>query len=330
MAAVKAYDELGAYLEDIGVSFDIIDEALVREMTLEGGSLVGEHVTYESVFVPDGCFLECADVMDKLALCSKLAEPCIDRKSRFVQARKLLFEGGDEGYLICNFANETVSETIGVESNKVPYYVDLQSGETYTVEYERDGAFIKLPISLGRGDGFLLYLSDAEQDAMPMPRFEKVEELTEIRSFVSRRYVIDPEKGPTNLYPERVDRADTFAPWPDDFSGEVTYETKLARDLDGAYLDLGAVNHWTKIYLNGEKVADATMPPYRVLLGDVKGGDELKIVVANTISQACTHTDYFEVQDKKDVGTYHDKMKLWEAKSPAGGLFGPVALFKKV
>ena len=71
------------------------------------------------------------------------------------------------------------------------------------------------------------------------------------------------------------------------------------------------------------------MPPHRAYVGDLKKGDELKIVVANTISQACTHTDYFEIQDKRDTGSYHDKMKLWEAKAPAGGLFGPVRILKK-
>jgi hypothetical protein len=81
--------------------------------------------------------------------------------------------------------------------------------------------------------------------------------------------------------------------------------------------------------VNGDKRAEATMPPYRAYLGDLKAGDEIKIVVANTIAQACTHTDYFSVQDRRDTGSYHDKMKIMEAKAPAGGLFGPVCILKK-
>ena len=248
MAAVKAYDSLGASLEDLGVSFDIIDEALVREMKLEGTSLVGEHVRYDNVFVPDGCFLECGDVIEKLAKVGKKITPCIGRESRFIQARKLIFRDG-EGYLICNFANETVSETITVESEKTPYFVDIQSGEVYLVEYERDGAYIKLPINLSRGDGFLLYLTDSEVVALPMPEFEVVCELSNVKSYVSRRYVIDSENGPQNLYPDRVDRQDALAPFDEDFSGEVSYEITACADIDAAFVSLGSVNHWAKIIL---------------------------------------------------------------------------------
>lgn len=70
------------------------------------------------------------------------------------------------------------------------------------------------------------------------------------------------------------------------------------------------------------------MPPYRLALPEAKSGDELKIIVANTIANACCVTDFFEVQDIKDVGPYHENMIKHEAKVPAGGLFGPVVLEK--
>ena len=329
LAASDAYDALGARLEELGVSFDIIDEALVREMELEGSSLVGEHVRYDNVFLPDGCFLECEDVLEKLSHVGHKTVPCIGRENRFIQARKLIFEGGDEGYLICNFANGTVSETISVESGKTPYFVDIQSGETYRIEFEREGDVIKVPISLLRGDGFLLYLTDSELDVQSRPEFEAVCEISDAVSYISRRYVIDSEKGPQNIYPERVDRPEPFAPWDADFSGEVTYEAVVCGDFEDAYLSLGEVNHWAKIYVNGEKRAEATMPPYMAKLGELRNGDKLKIVVANTIAQACSNTDYFEVQDKRDVGSYHPRMNLREAKAPRGGLFGPLKICVK-
>lgn len=330
IAAAHAYDCLGRELERCGVCFDVIDEALALEYRLEDGRLVGEHVTYENVFVPDGCFLELPEVMERLGAVGKEICPCIERESRFIQARKLVFDDGDEGYFICSSANETLSEVIGVESDKTPYIVDLGSGEMYFAEYTREGDKIKLPVTLLRGDGFLLYLSDKEQAARPVPKYETVEDITDLVSYVNRRYVIDPVSGPMNLYPERVDRAEPLAPWDDDFSGEVTYVAKIKSDCEDAAVDLGAVNHWSRIYVNERLMAEATMPPYRAHIGDVKAGDELKVVVANTISQACTHTDYFEVQDKTEIGSYHPKMKVWEAKAPAGGLFGPVRLLKKI
>ena len=330
LAAVDAYDKLGAYLEKMGVSFDIIDEKSVREYKLEDGALVGEFVRYDNVFISDGAFLECDDVVEKIGKTGKRLEPCVGRRSEFTQARKLIFEGGDEGYLVCSFANETVEETIEIKSDKAPYIVDLRSGETYFADYERVGDTVKIPVTLLRGDGVLIYFGDCKEIAISRPEYERVCEMKDFASYISRRYVIDANDGPQNTYPERVDREDAMAAWDDDFSGEVTYVTTFSADLGDAYVDFGDVKHWSRVYLNGNLVAEVTMPPYFVGLGEVKAGDELKIVVANTISQACTHTDYFTVQDRRDVGTYHDKMKLWEAKAPAGGLFGPVIVYKKL
>jgi hypothetical protein len=90
LAAVAAYDSLGARLEDAGVSFDIIDEALVREMKLEGSSLVGEHVRYDNVFVPDVCFLECGDVMEKLRKVGKEITRTARRTARRDGRRRFL------------------------------------------------------------------------------------------------------------------------------------------------------------------------------------------------------------------------------------------------
>lgn len=329
-AAAKAYDDLGAYLEDMGVSFDIVDEALVMQMRLEGSSLVGDQVRYDNVFVPEGCFLELPEVIEKLDKVGKHICPCVERENRLIQARKLIFDGGDEGYLVCNFANETVNETVGIRSNKTPYIVDIQSGDVYFTEYERLGDTVRIPVSLLRGDGVLIYLTDGKIDAILRPEYETVAELADVVSYVSRRYVIDANDGPKNIYPEREDRSDPFSPWDEDFSGEVTYIVSAPVSCDDAYIDLGRINHWSRIYLNGERVAEATMPPYLAHIGKVSHGDEIKIVVANTMSQACTHTDYFEVQDKADVGSYHDKMKLCEAKAPVGGLFGPVKLLRKI
>lgn len=330
LEAVAEYEKLGSYLEDMGVSFDIIDEALVREYKIEGSSLVGEFVRYDNVFMPDGAFLEESDVVEKIAKLGKRIEPCVERESRFIQARKLIFDGGEEGYFVCNFANQTLNETIGIKSDKTPYIVDVGSGEVYFTEFERDGDFVKIPVTLLRGDGVLIYFGDCAEIAIEKPKFEEICAVDNFKSFVSRRYIIDANDGPQNIYPERAYRADALAPWDDDFSGEVTYLASLGEDCDDAYIDLGDVKHWSRIYLNDKLVAEVTMPPYFTRLGNIKAGDELKIVVANTISQACTHTDYFTVQDKRDVGSYHDKMKLLEAKAPAGGLYGPVKIFKKI
>ena len=68
------------------------------------------------------------------------------------------------------------------------------------------------------------------------------------------------------------------------------------------------------------------MYPYTMVLSDITGGEELKIVVANTPANECANSDYFSRHLLKDVGPYHERMVVSEKKEKAGGLFGPVIL----
>lgn len=68
------------------------------------------------------------------------------------------------------------------------------------------------------------------------------------------------------------------------------------------------------------------MYPYTVVLKDIKGGEELKIVVANTPANECARSDYFSKHLPQDVGPYHKRMVLSEKEEKAGGLFGPVTI----
>ena len=56
--AVAAFEALGNYLEERGVSFDLIDEDFVLGAKKECGTLRGEYVFYENVFVPNGISFE--------------------------------------------------------------------------------------------------------------------------------------------------------------------------------------------------------------------------------------------------------------------------------
>lgn len=108
----------------------------------------------------------------------------------------------------------------------------------------------------------------------------------------------------------------------------MTYITKLTGIAAGKWiLDLGEVRHFAKVYLNDQKVDEVTMPPYRLMLGNLQEDDELKIVVANTIANVCHNAEFFALQDLAEVGPYHEKMIVHEAKAPAGGLLGPVRLW---
>ena len=85
-----------------------------------------------------------------------------------------------------------------------------------------------------------------------------------------------------------------------------------------------------KIYVNGEKRAEAVMPPYEKEIGYLKGGESLEIVVANTAANVTRSAPYFDIQDIADIGPYHANMKKAEQKAPNGGLLGPVELERVV
>ena len=79
------------------------------------------------------------------------------------------------------------------------------------------------------------------------------------------------------------------------------------------------------VYLIGAGPGD----PDLITLKAVKGGEELKIIVANTPANECARTDYFDRHLAKDVGPYHERMVVSEAKEGAGGLFGPIIIEEK-
>lgn len=327
-AAMDSFMELGHMLEAKGVCFDVLDEALVQSGKLISSALVCENAAYRNVFVPVGDF-EITEVMEKLASVGSKIEPCLLRKSESIQARKVTFTDGSEGFFICNTDNGTVSEVIGIPSGKYICRLDLSDGTLCDLQYSREDGMLRIPVTLLRGEGIFLLLTEEPLEAIKPPRAEFVCELTDIRSYVSRRYQLDFENGIRNTYDTSGPMRSGLYEWEPEFSGEVTYLCRLPQLEDGQYLlDLGEVRCTACAYLDGQKIAEATMPPYRIPLDGTMSEKELQIVVANTAANACARTDYFEKHDIKDVGPYHAKMVIQEAKQPGGGLLGPVSLKK--
>ena len=328
-ASCDSYEQMGLMLERAGVSFDIIDEDFVKEATVRDGALCGEFVRYEHVFVPVG-ELEHADVMQKLAQTNHDVEPDLERTYPSTLARHMRFDD-DEGYFVCNLSGETVKETINVESDKTPYLVDLLSGELTAPAFERKDGRVCLSVELLRGEGVMIYLSGEPQDAKQPAAYETCATLDAWSAFQSRTYTLDAEKGIVNTYAAEGESMGGLGEWNKAFSGEVTYTTVLPALPDRPLvLALGEVRHYAKVYLNGQKIGEATMPPYRLPLTGAKAGDELRVVVANTPANACACTDYFEQNDPRDVGPYHANMHKHEMLAPAGGLVGPVRVLAQI
>lgn len=355
--ACQAFDDMGHMLEEKGVVFDVIDEEFVEQANLVGSVLVGEYVSYDNVFVPEierdaeeilkttaeglsAVGLEPASVLEKLGKTGKQILPCLGRNCKDILARKLLFADGSEGYFICNTGGKTLEDTITLYAEKNPCCVNLYNGQLYETAYKEVDGGLQIPVKLLRGEGLMLWLTEELQPAEEKIDVDTLDEgivkLTDFSSYISRRYTFDPQKGAQNSYyngSEDSVRDTAFfndyllGEWPKDFSGEVTYMTKLNGTTEGKWvLDLGEVRHFAKVYLNDRKIGEVTMPPYRLVMESLQEGDELKIVVANTIANVCHNAEFFALQHPAEVGPYHKKMIVHEAKAPAGGLLGPIRL----
>ncbi len=328
--AKKSFEDMGHLLMAKGITFDLIDEEFVENAKVVNGSLASEFVTYDNVFIPKGEF-EPEEVIKKLSLVKSEFAPVAMRENAKTLIRHLLFEDGNEAYFITNTDGVTVSESIKIKSDKTPALLDLNSGELYEIAFIKEDGFIKINPTLLRGEAIMLYLSDGICPLNKIPVTENVLELKDFNSFISRRYLIDDTKGPYNEYFTSGEIKKGFYEWDEDFSGEVTYEITLPTLSEGEYIiSLGDVRHIAKIYVNGERRAEAVMPPYEVNIGSLKGGESLKIVVANTAANVTRNAPYFDLTPIANVGPYHANMKKAELKAPRGGLLGPVILKKVI
>lgn len=323
--AKASYEELGEKLEAAGIDFDIIDEEFAENASLDGSALVGEHVRYENVFVPIAG-MEPPIVMKKMSRTGKAKMPCVKRTNPKLLARKLLLPHGEEAYFITNTDGVTIEDTVTISTDKAVYTIDLSNGELYIPDYARENGAIRLALCLARGEGMMLYLTNAPVAAKKTPVLSSVCEITDFTSFVSRRYTI--QGGPHNEFFTDGEKSVGLAPWEENFSGEVTYTATLPALPDGKYvLDLGEVRHVAKVYVDGEMIGEVTMPPYRLSIP--AHGGELRIAVANTAANVTRDDPFFTESDPADVGPYHGFMSKDEWKAPAGGLLGPVMIYKK-
>jgi hypothetical protein len=265
--------------------------------------------------------------LDKLSFVNCQITPCIKRENSKIIARKVIFNGGDEGYFIVNTDGKTASDTVTLKSDLTPYKIDLHSGEAYTLPHERHGDEISFNVDLLRGEAIMIFLSDREQAITKEIQTDKEYPLEFDHAYINREYSI--KDGPHNDYFADGERPMSLGEWEKHFSGEVTYIFRAEYIESGDYmLDLGAVRHFAQIYVNGKKVGEKTMPPYRIRLDGLKSGDEIKIRVANTIANVCHDAKLFDTAPTYDVGPYHEHMIKLEKNAPAGGLWGEVKIIK--
>ena len=265
--------------------------------------------------------------MERISGIKKTTTPVIERKNKSLISRKVIFENGDEGYFIVNTGIETADEIIKIKTKKKLYEIRLLDGEAYRINYTEQDGFASVDLSLLCGEELFILGADTEIPAKKKECEKFVSEITDVTSFISRKLLIDTEVGTVNTYFDSGEMKSGFYEWDKDFSGEVTYLAKLPSLTPGEYvLDLGSLSTTARVYIDGTPIGEVTMPPYKVKFSGQNKECELKITVANTAANECTRTDYFDKMDIRDVGPYHQRMKVLEAKKERGGLFGPIQI----
>jgi hypothetical protein len=325
--AAKSYTEMGLWLEENGVDFDLIDEELVLEGKIEGGTLTVRNITYENVFIPYAEH-ELPEVIDKILRLNKNVVPSLKRKHSTTLGRKLLLNDGSVAYFITNTAAHTVAEEITFDSPLHLYELDLFDGELYEIPYKRNGNSISVKKDLLCGEGLMLILKKTEVKAKSRPTGVLTCTQTVPCGFATQVHTIDPKCGPVNT-PIPYGEGEKFpGEWRKDFSGQVTYKVELGDVIAGDYIvDLGEVRHFARIKLNEELVAEKTMPPYTLMLS-LNPGDTITVEVSNTVANACLNAEIFERYEQADIGPYHSKMKIREEKAMPGGFIGPIRISK--
>ena len=155
-------------------------------------------------------------------------------------------------------------------------------------------------------------------------KYEKTAEIECKTARIVKRYTIK-----SGVNAETVDEEVQVGYMPKDFSGEVVYTAYVPKSLEhGNYrVELTEPRYFTKVFVDGQKVGEITMPPY---ICDVRltGGEKIEIFVSTTYANACAVTDYFEKTDKIIIGPYSDRMIKHERNAPAGGFTGKINLYK--
>ncbi len=118
-----------------------------------------------------------------------------------------------------------------------------------------------------------------------------------------------------------------------DYSGTIEYQ--IAFEISSVMveratlLDLGIVNDFCEVLLNGQNIGQRIWAPFWFeIKGLLRAGtNQLAIRVSNTFANQYLATNWKKLWPKNFLGPYHPKALRFEGDSCSSGLFGPVYIF---
>ena len=311
-ASKDSFEKIGSELEAKGICFDLVDEDFLLQK--------GKNVKYDVIYAPY-CPYERENVKAELLKYKGEASPVLKCES-FVRYRCI--EKDDERlYFVTNESGEYKKTVITLFENDNVYEIDLRNGKLYATNGKKTKNGVEIQLSLCRGEGKMFLVTKRVLSALNI-KYEKTAEIECKTARIVKRYTIK-----SGVNAETVDEEVQVGYMPKDFSGEVVYTAYVPKSLEhGNYrLELTEPRYFTKVFVDGQKVSEITMPPY---VCDVRltGGEKIEIFVSTTYANACAVTDYFEKTDKIIIGQYSDRMIKHERNAPAGGFTGKINLYK--
>ncbi len=343
-ATAKAFDILGRTLEDMTVDFDIVDDDVI--LTAEGaddGCIRIGSAAYRHVVIPEGAFIpqKTQKVLNRFIkgggrVSNRLTElmSIIQVEGSGLRAMHRKTENAELFFLFREYG-ENEDYCVNLPS-KSSYLLDLTNGTLQRLETENG----ILQLSLAIGEMAVILLTDETLDADNKKEFNNKIDILDGFFFSKELELTCNENGFENI--EHSDKAIpiNLGDWKyligNAYSGSGVYETTFTLPAEKigkeGEIALGDVHFAARVYLNGQALGTALMPPYRLKIpADVLDkNNKLKIVVTNTSANWYVHTDYFDRWSIKELSPYFEAEMNYAKDFVSGGLYGPVALYTEL
>ena len=298
---------MGKALEESQVYFDVIDDEFI----------INNQMIYKDIYIPKNRFMN-PEAKKNLENCgarlhysAENAKGTVKCNCKDVRVMKRV--SGDESlYIIFNESDKKITAEMELDETKSGYIADCT-----------DGCLRKMTgrdITLMSGEAVGILFTDApvKTKEQSEPQIYKVLNNFEVTPLFRTEFVNQQLcKNTGNIV---IDEG---------FSGTACYRTQFEYDGEGDLLaDLGDVQYYAEVKVNGKVVKKLVMPPYTAVIESkyLQKENFLEITVANTSANAYVYADYSNVP-MNALGPYHERTLAFERDNLGFGI-AEVKLFK--
>ncbi len=340
-SVAKEFDSIGRTLENMIIDFDIVDDDVIQAAkgTDDGCIRIG-NAAYRHIIIPEGAFIpqESQNVLNRFIKGGGKVSHTI---SDFIPVIKIEGIGmramhrkaeNAELFFLFRECGDNADYRVHLSSSS-GYLLDLESGKLQ--RFNTDNGILHL--SLAIGETAVILLTDETLNAENKKEFTEKFDITNKFLFSKEIELICNENGFENIKHSDKPISVSLGDWGymigSDYSGSGVYETEFTLPSENVgkegEIDLGDVHFTAQVYLNGQSLGTALMPPYRFRIpeGLLAENNKLKVIVANTSANWYVHTDYFDKWNIKELSPYFEAELKYAKDLVSGGLFGPVALY---